>query len=89
MIRICLWLLVFVKTDICGFTCGGVRGDSCASSWHSDIGDVDSGSCFSCCQSAGACGKGCYMFVAMLIIWGISCIAAGFGYFLTQCDKNC
>ncbi|GFU61656.1 uncharacterized protein NPIL_622031 [Nephila pilipes] len=39
-----------------GFTCCGVRGDSCASSYHSDIGDVEAGSCFAMCQSAGTRG---------------------------------
>ena len=33
---------------ILGFTCGGVRGNSYASDWHSSIGDVESGSCFAC-----------------------------------------
>ncbi|GFU61657.1 uncharacterized protein NPIL_622032 [Nephila pilipes] len=42
-----------------GFTCGGVRGNSYASGWQSGIGDVEAGSCFAMCQSAGACGSGC------------------------------
>ena len=41
-----LFLICCLKC--CGFGGRGVRGGSYASGWHSSIGDVESGSCFSC-----------------------------------------
>ena len=49
---IALFFIICVKC--CGFGSGGVRGDSYAALLHSNIGDVERGSCFACCQSFGA-----------------------------------
>ena len=46
----------FIPILLCiiGFTMCGVRILSCAACWQSSLGDVESGSCFSCLQSVAA-----------------------------------
>ncbi|GFW49899.1 uncharacterized protein TNCV_1885621 [Trichonephila clavipes] len=46
--RLCLCCL--------GFTRRGIGANTCASECHSSIGDVESGTCFSICQSTGVIG---------------------------------
>ena len=46
--------IVPILLCICGFTMCGVRILSCAACWQSSVGDVESGSCFSCLQSVAA-----------------------------------
>jgi len=49
-----------------GFGCSGVIGGSRAAEYQSLIGNVDSGSCFACCQSVGSggvMGKGLYLLI--------------------------
>ena len=46
--------IVPILLCIFGFTMCGVRILSCAACWQSSVGDVESGSCFSCLQSVAA-----------------------------------
>ena len=46
--------IVPILLCICGFTMCGVRILSCAACWQSSVGNVESGSCFSCLQSVAA-----------------------------------
>ena len=46
--------IVPILLVIFGFTYCGVRILSCAACWQSSVGDVESGSCFSCLQSVAA-----------------------------------
>lgn len=46
--------IVPILLAIFGFTYCGVRILSCAACWQSSVGNVESGSCFSCLQSVAA-----------------------------------
>ncbi|CAL1285554.1 unnamed protein product [Larinioides sclopetarius] len=51
-----------------GFTNGGVKAHSRAANIHSSIGDVEAGSCFASCQSAGAGGIGSSKLIFLFLV---------------------
>ncbi|GFQ87994.1 uncharacterized protein TNCT_130051 [Trichonephila clavata] len=61
--RLCLCCL--------GFTCRGIGANTCASEYHSHIGDVESGTCFSICQRTGVIGFPCCINI-MFFLFGFA-----------------
>ncbi len=61
---------VVIPLALCvlGFTCWGVMAGSAAACCQSNIGNVPSGSCFSCMQSLGAGGGGCLVYLSIACI---------------------
>ncbi|CAL1285613.1 unnamed protein product [Larinioides sclopetarius] len=51
-----------------GFACCGVRKNSCAACCHSNIGNVEEGSCFAMCQSTGAAGFPCCINLMLFVL---------------------
>ena len=70
----CIFITSYCVICCMGFTRGGVARDSTASGYQSDYYGGETGGCFSCCQSAGACG--CKGLCCTLVL--VSIISIGF-----------
>ncbi|GFQ87996.1 uncharacterized protein TNCT_130071 [Trichonephila clavata] len=63
-------VLLLPKICLCclGFTCCGIRKNSCASYCQSGIGDVEADSLFAITQGAGAGGCPCYITLMLFLL---------------------
>lgn len=61
-----------------GFTCWGIMAGSAAACCQSSIGNVPSGSCFSCLQSLGAGGGTTYIVISCIFGIPIGLYAGGY-----------
>lgn len=70
-----------------GFTCWGIMAGSAAACCQSNIGDVPSGSCFSCFQSLGA-GGGMMTYILISCFVGMP-VGFYFGGYYTDTYFHC